>query len=90
MAPEIVQRKAYCPLAADIWSFGVVIYVILTGDFPFKGKTDKELYSKINQGLYYLPETLDYNAKKLIQRTIVVDPLKRMTAGEIFSDKWIN
>jgi len=37
MAPEICQRKEYCGLAADLWSLGVIMFVMLTGTHPFKG-----------------------------------------------------
>lgn len=47
MAPEIVVKKEYRGSLADVWALGVLLYVILTGVFPFKGQTDKELYQKI-------------------------------------------
>ncbi len=37
MAPEIVQKKDYCGFATDIWSLGIILYVILSGNYPFKG-----------------------------------------------------
>jgi serine/threonine protein kinase len=37
MAPEIVQKKDYSGQATDIWSMGVILFVILSGSFPFKG-----------------------------------------------------
>lgn len=41
MAPEVVQRKEYRGEAADIWALGVLLFVSLTGIFPFKGATDQ-------------------------------------------------
>jgi serine/threonine protein kinase len=52
MAPEIVQKIEYKGEQADVWALGVLSYVILTGNFPFKGATDEELYRKINKADY--------------------------------------
>lgn len=52
MAPEVVQRKEYRGEKADIWALGVLLFVSLTGIFPFKGTTDQELYRKINNAEY--------------------------------------
>jgi serine/threonine protein kinase len=47
MSPEIVLKTEYRGEPADVWALGVLLYVMLTGIFPFKGQTDKELYKKI-------------------------------------------
>lgn len=41
MAPEIVLKSEYRGEPADVWALGVLLYVVLTGIFPFKGQTDK-------------------------------------------------
>lgn len=47
MAPEIVRKSAYNGFKADIWALGIVLYVMLTGKFPFNGKTEKDIFSRI-------------------------------------------
>jgi len=47
MAPEITSKKEYNGAAADVWSSGIVMYVMLTGDLPFKSNDEKGLYRKI-------------------------------------------
>ena len=47
MSPEIVSKKEYYGNEADIWACGVVMYVILTGLFPFKSTDEKGLFKKI-------------------------------------------
>lgn len=55
MAPEIVSKIEYCGPPADIWAMGVLIYVLLTGTFPFKGTCDKDLYENIIGIKYIVP-----------------------------------
>ena len=47
MSPEIVSKKDYYGSPVDIWACGILLYVMLTGHFPFKAKDDKALYKKI-------------------------------------------
>lgn len=47
MAPEIIKRKPYKGEPADVWAIGILLYTLVCGKFPFKGKTDKELHNKI-------------------------------------------
>ena len=56
MAPEIVQKKEYSGFATDVWSMGIILFVILTGFFPFKGQNERDLFSKISRGLFHMPE----------------------------------
>ena len=52
MAPEIVNKVEYSGPPADIWALGVLLYALLNGRFPFKGRTDEELYARINECNY--------------------------------------
>lgn len=90
MAPEICQRKEYCGFAADIWAIGVIIFIILTGQQPFRGINEKDLFAKISSGLYRIPEIIEFEAKQLIQKILVIDPEKRPKAYEINGDRWLN
>ena len=74
MPPELVQRKEYCGFAADIWSLGIIIFVLLTGNLPFNGQNEKELFSRIARCMFHIPETLDFDLKRLIAKILVLDP----------------
>jgi serine/threonine protein kinase len=50
MAPEIILRKDYFGPPTDMWSFGVLMFAMLAGRFPFKGQTERDLYRKITKG----------------------------------------
>lgn len=55
MAPEIVQKLEYAGPPADIWALGVLLFTLLSGCFPYRGATDKELYKKIMRADYRIP-----------------------------------
>lgn len=56
MAPEIVNKKEYRGDRADMWACGVVMYVMLTGYFPFKSQDEKGLFRQITKGIYAVAE----------------------------------
>ena len=90
MAPEIVSKKEYNGYATDIWSLGVILFVILSGQHPFKGTSERDLFSKISRGLFHLPESLPFEAKRLIGKMMSHDPAKRPTIKELASDRWVS
>lgn len=70
MAPEIVSKREFRGPPADVWALGVLLYVLLCGKFPFKGKSDEELYHKINSGVLDIPDHLSYAARCLLEKMI--------------------
>lgn len=52
MSPEIVAKRDYSGPSADIWASGVILYVLLTGTVPFKSQAEKDLFRKIQRGVY--------------------------------------
>ncbi len=55
MSPEIIRKTEYNGFKSDIWALGVVLYVMLTGRFPFKAKTEKDLFARIQTGQFLPP-----------------------------------
>ena len=86
MAPEIVSRKEYLGPPADIWALGILLYVMLVGFFPFRAPTDRELFKKIEKGLFSIPNHVLSGGKGLIHKILNVDPNNRPTACEIIND----
>lgn len=56
MAPEIIQKKEYFGQPTDVWSAGIVLYILICGRFPFKGIDEKDLYRKISKHSYEIPK----------------------------------
>lgn len=68
MAPEIVSKQEFKGPPADIWALGVLLYALLCGKFPFKGKSDSELFRKINSGVVDIPEHVSFAARCLLEK----------------------
>jgi len=86
-APEIIRSKAYDGKLADVWSCGVILYVMLTGATPFNygDKGDiSVLFRDIARARYYMPDDLSAEAQDLIRRIFIVDPKQRITMDELW------
>ena len=62
---------------------------MLTGTQPFRGANEKDLFAKISSGLFKIPEFVDFDAKQLLNKMLVLQPDKRPSASELLHDKWI-
>jgi MAP/microtubule affinity-regulating kinase len=83
MAPEVVQRREYRGESADVWALGVLLFVSLTGTFPFKGATDQELFKKIGDSDYprnELSSSSTKPAKDLITKMLKINSDERIKA----------
>lgn len=89
-APEVITGKYYAGPEVDVWSCGVILYVMLTGRLPFDDEHIPNLFKKINSGAYVVPPYLSVEAKDLLARMIVVDPLRRATMADIRAHPWFS
>jgi len=92
VAPEVLKGHGYTN-AVDIWSIGVVTYVMLCGSPPFYGNDDREVFLKILQAdyKYFSPEwdSISTEAKEFISVLLVLDPNRRPTAAQCLDAPWI-
>ena len=90
MPPEIVKKKAYYPQFADIWSLGVLLYIMLYGNFPFRSNYENDLYDKIEKGVFQTSDIISNQGNNLIKKILKVNPLDRPSANSILLDEWFN
>lgn len=89
MAPEIVNKVEYSGPPADIWALGVLLYALLNGWFPFKGRTDEELYEWINMCDYAVYKHMSKAVRDLLEWMMDVNADTWITAEEILHHRWI-
>ncbi|KXS11220.1 Pkinase-domain-containing protein [Gonapodya prolifera JEL478] len=87
-SPEIIRGVAYDGATADIWSLGVILFALLTGNLPFDDENIRRLLQKVKAGVYNIPEFVPRAAADLIRRILVVDPARRLTMEGIISHPW--
>ncbi|XP_031400419.1 CBL-interacting serine/threonine-protein kinase 3-like isoform X1 [Punica granatum] len=88
VAPEVLNDRGYDGATADLWSCGVVLFVLLAGYLPFDDSNLMNLYKKISAAEFTCPPWLSFGAMKLIARILDPNPMTRITIPEILEDKW--
>ncbi|KAG6291657.1 Protein kinase [Claviceps aff. purpurea] len=87
-APEVIGGKLYAGPEVDVWSCGIILYVLLVGRLPFDDEHIPSLFAKIARGTYSIPPWMSSGAENLIKKMLVVNPVQRVTIEEIRQDPW--
>ncbi|KAF8110217.1 hypothetical protein N665_0086s0055 [Sinapis alba] len=88
LAPEVFTRKGYDAAKADVWSCGVVLFVLLAGYLPFDDKNVMVMYKKIYRGQFRCPKWFSPELTRLMNRILDTNPDTRITIPEIMKHRW--
>ncbi|XP_057969194.1 CBL-interacting protein kinase 2-like [Malania oleifera] len=88
VAPEVINRKGYDGAKADIWSCGVVLYVLLAGYLPFHDSNLIEMYRKIGRAEFKCPNWFPSEVRKLLRRILDPNPNTRISIDKIKENSW--
>ncbi|RYG51605.1 hypothetical protein EON67_03015 [archaeon] len=88
VAPEVLNDKGYDGRAADVWSCGVILYVLLAGFLPFDEPHMSALFRKIQKAEFTYPSWFSPQVRALLDRILVADPTRRISVSDIEADPW--
>ncbi|KAK4415075.1 CBL-interacting serine/threonine-protein kinase [Sesamum alatum] len=88
VAPEVIGKKGYDGAKADIWSCGVILYVLLAGFLPFQDDNIMSMYRKIYRGDFKCPPWFSPEARKLITKMLDPNPSTRISIAKIMDSPW--
>uniref|UniRef100_A0A673K920 non-specific serine/threonine protein kinase n=1 Tax=Sinocyclocheilus rhinocerous TaxID=307959 RepID=A0A673K920_9TELE len=88
-APEVFEGKEYEGPQLDIWSLGVVLYVLVCGSLPFDGDSLPALRQRVTEGRFRIPFFMSQDCENLIRKMLVVDPAKRISVAQIKQHSWM-
>ena len=88
--PEMVKEENYNGALSDIWSSGIILYLMLCGKLPFYHEQNDVMYKQILSGKFDLPKYLSDNAKDILKKILEVDPKKRLKFEGIKAHPWFS
>ncbi|XP_062190665.1 CBL-interacting protein kinase 2-like [Phragmites australis] len=88
VAPEVINRKGYEGAKADIWSCGVILFVLLAGYLPFHDKNLMDMYKKIGKAEFKCPSWFSTDVRRLLVRILDPNPSTRISMEKIMENPW--
>ncbi|RCV27443.1 hypothetical protein SETIT_5G325500v2 [Setaria italica] len=88
VAPEVLGRRGYDGAKADVWSCGVILFVLMAGYLPFHDKNLMAMYKKIYKGEFRCARWFSKDLTSLLMRILDTNPNTRITLPEIMESRW--
>ncbi|KAG6640304.1 hypothetical protein I3843_10G156200 [Carya illinoinensis] len=88
VAPEVINRKGYDGSKADIWSCGVILFVLLAGYLPFHDANLMEMYRKIGKAEFKFPNWFGPEVRRLLSKILDPNPNTRISMAKIMDNSW--
>lgn len=88
VAPEIINKKGYDGAKADIWSCGVILFVLLAGYLPFHDANLVEMYRKISRADVKYPQWFSPELRRLMPKLLEPNPNNRITIEKLVEHPW--
>ncbi|XP_068077154.2 serine/threonine-protein kinase SIK2a isoform X1 [Danio rerio] len=88
-APEVFEGQQYEGPQLDIWSMGVVLYVLVCGALPFDGPSLPVLRQRVLEGRFRIPYFMSEDCEHLIRKMLVLDPARRLSLSQIKEHRWM-
>ncbi|XVE80768.1 hypothetical protein DITRI_Ditri15bG0006800 [Diplodiscus trichospermus] len=88
VAPEILAKKGYDGAKVDVWSCGIVLYVLHAGYLPFNHTNLMVMYRRIHKGEFRFPKWTSPDLRRFLCRLLDTNPETRITVDEIINDPW--
>jgi len=94
VAPEVLENRPAYDISCDMWSVGVIVFILLGGYYPFRGSSDVEVLKNVRYGIYdFKPrfwKGVSDEAKSLVRAMMTVNPDERITAEAALNRDWIS
>ncbi|KAG6595559.1 CBL-interacting serine/threonine-protein kinase 14, partial [Cucurbita argyrosperma subsp. sororia] len=88
VAPEVLAKKGYDGAKIDVWSCGIILYVLTAGFLPFNDSNLMAMYRKIYRGDFRCPKWTSPDLRRFLSRLLDTNPETRITVDEIHQDPW--
>ncbi|XP_020599628.1 CBL-interacting protein kinase 19-like [Phalaenopsis equestris] len=88
VAPEVLTRKGYQGASVDVWSCGIILFVLMAGYLPFHDQNIMAMYRKIYKGEFRCPKWFSTDLSNLLFRLLDTNPQSRITIPEIMENVW--
>ncbi|OIT37164.1 PREDICTED: CBL-interacting serine/threonine-protein kinase 12-like [Nicotiana attenuata] len=88
VAPEVLARKGYDAAKVDIWSCGVILFVLMAGYLPFHDQNIMAMYKKIYKGEFRCPRWFSPELTRFLRQLLDTNPETRITIQDVMNNRW--